>query len=189
MRCLLCLRLSINSICKKCQERLLKPTIYTRNLECGQKVYSLYPYNEIEELILTKHSDMGHSVYKLLSLKLADVAYKVFGNLCTVVPLESKKIGTYSHTALLAKGFKKRGFKVALGALQDRSGYNYGGKTLEYRLKNQRDFELKKEVEDVLLVDDIITTGVTFSSAISTLKTQGIEIVGCMTLSDARNIS
>jgi competence protein ComFC len=189
MRCLLCLRLSINSICRKCQDKLLTPTIYTRELECGYRVHSLYPYDEIEELILTKHSDTGHSIYKILSLQLAKAALELFGNNCTALPLESEKIGIYSHTALLAKGFKKRGFSLALGALRDRSGKNYTGKSLEYRLKNQRDFELKKIVENPLLIDDIITTGMTFSSAIATLKKEGIEPKGCIALADARNIT
>jgi len=40
--------------------------------------------------------------------------------------------------------------------------------------------------EDVILVDDIITTGLTLSQAIQSVEAEGKNVLFCLTLADAR---
>jgi len=60
---------------------------------------------------------------------------------------------------------------------------SYSGKTLQFRLENPRDFVYKgkKEVE-VILVDDIVTTGTTLQEAAKVLKQNGVNVLFALTL-------
>ena len=70
--------------------------------------------------------------------------------------------------------------------LRSKNDITYSGKTKEYRLNHPRDFELKEFKENnVILVDDIITTGLTLSQACNTLTCKGKEVLFCLTLADA----
>jgi competence protein ComFC len=63
---------------------------------------------------------------------------------------------------------------------------SYSGKSKQFRLLNPRDFELKKVNEkSVILVDDIITTNLTLTQAVTALQKENIEVLFCLTLADA----
>ena len=64
-----------------------------------------------------------------------------------------------------------------------RSGY--AGKSLQFRLDNPRDFDYhgKKDV-DVILVDDIITTGITLQEAQKVLTQSGVNVLFALVLAD-----
>jgi len=67
------------------------------------------------------------------------------------------------------------------------SSTSYSGKDYQFRLLNPRNFKMKTfDEEDVIVVDDIITTGLTLSQAVQTLQSQGKNVLFCLTLADAR---
>ena len=62
---------------------------------------------------------------------------------------------------------------------------NYSGQDLQSRLENPRDFLYKgKSNIDVILVDDIITTGITLQEAQKVLLSHGVNVLFALTLAD-----
>ncbi len=188
MRCLSCHKLSVTTFCKKCQERLLKPTITKRTIN-NLEVYSFFKYQHIQDLLLTKHTPQGFKIYKAL----AKLSFKLFiGNFIKNDPRDVYVIGVdenvksgYSHVALLTHEMSHKHVKVLHGKLMARNLVNYSGKKLQYRLENPRDFVYsgKKNIE-VILVDDIITTGTTLKEAKQVLEKDGVEVLFALTLAD-----
>ena len=192
MRCMMCENLSPTHICTHCQDTLLKPSLYKRRLDNGITVLSFYKYDEIKELIHTKHTDLGFHIYTILAKK----TFALFGDtfvfeadekVVSIAIDDTIKSG-YSHTALLNKQLKKRYIKPIYNKLRARNNISYSGKSREFRLNNLRDFQLKHFKEkSVILVDDIVTTGATLSQAIELLQIEGKEVLLCLTLCDVNN--
>jgi len=152
-------------------------------------VYSFYPYTQVERFIKTKHTYRGSKIYKILAKNsfgsfAKDFTYKdkVFA-----LPVDDKIKDNYSHTAILAQALRSKFIKPIFGKLRAKNSVSYSTKSLEFRLKNPRDFdyEFKSDVE-VILVDDVITTGSTLSEAYSLLKKSGVQVLFALTLADAR---
>ncbi len=188
MRCLSCHKLSMATFCKTCQERLLKPTVTKRTIN-GLEVYSFFKYQHIQDLLLTKHTPQGFKIYKAL----AKLSFKLFiDNFIENDPRDIYVVGVdenvksgYSHVALLTHEMSRKYVKVLHGKLMARSLVNYSGKKLQYRLENPRDFIYTgpKDI-NVILVDDIITTGTTIKEAKEVLEKHGIEVLFTLTLAD-----
>jgi competence protein ComFC len=71
------------------------------------------------------------------------------------------------------------------GTLMAQNRVNYSGKDLQFRLDNPRDFVYKgKSNIDVILVDDIITTGITLQEAQKVLIKHGVNVLFALTLAD-----
>ena len=95
---------------------------------------------------------------------------------------ENVKSG-YAHVALLTHEMKAKNVIVQYAKLMARNKTNSSGKTLKFRLENPRNFEYKgKKGVEVILVDDIITTGTTLKEATSVLKRNGVEVLFALTL-------
>ena len=63
----------------------------------------------------------------------------------------------------------------------------YAGKDLDFRLSNPRDFKYKGEKNiDVILVDDVVTTGTTLKEAKKVLANFGVNVLFCVVLVDKR---
>jgi len=188
MRCLSCHRLSIATFCTKCQERLLKPTVTKRTLN-GLEVYSFFKYQNIQDLLLTKHTPQGFKVYKAL----AKLSFKLFiknfmknnGSKIYIVGVDESVKSGYSHVALLTHEMREQNVTVLPAKLMSKNRVNYSGKSFQYRLENPRAFEYSgaKNVE-VILVDDIITTGTTLKEAREVLVQNGVEVLFALTLAD-----
>jgi competence protein ComFC len=72
--------------------------------------------------------------------------------------------------------------------LKAKNDISYSGKTREFRMLNPRDFEVKSfKQKDVIIVDDIITTGATLTQAIQTLTQENKNVPFCLTLTDVSN--
>jgi len=188
LRCLLCESWSRFHICGRCRTEQLSPSFYTRKIAGKIPVHSFYKYDEIEPLLLTKHTDLGYHVYKTL----ASVAFGAYAKTFTadeavaVVGVDDHVRHGYSHTALLARAMKSAKLTPRFSVLRDRSGHHYSGKDFQYRLTHPRAFELKAFPEkNVILVDDILTTGLTLTQAAETLAMEGKEVLFCLTLADA----
>jgi len=188
MRCLSCHQLSMATFCKKCREKLLKPTVSKRTIN-GLDVYSFFKYQHIQDLLLTKHTPQGFKVYKAL----AKLSFKYFienfmkndPRKIYVVGIDEHVKSGYSHVALLTHEMNHKNVNILHGKLIAQNQVNYSGKKLQYRLENPREFIYrgKKDIE-VILVDDIITTGTTLKEANEVLKKEGIEVLFALTLAD-----
>jgi len=165
---------------------LLQPTVSKRTFG-SLDVYSFFKYQNIEDLLLTKHTPQGFKLYKAL----AQLSFKPFmqkfmhedSRTIYVVGIDENIKSGYAHVALLTHEMKAKNVKVQHAKLMARNLESYSGKTLQFRLENPRDFVYKgkKEVE-VILVDDIVTTGTTLQEAAKVLKQNGVNVLFALTL-------
>lgn len=92
----------------------------------------------------------------------------------------------YSHTAILNKALTCRAIKPLFNKLRAGNSISYSGKSKEFRDMNPRNFKMKKfNANDIILVDDIITTGSTLSQAIEISTKHQKDVLFCLTLADA----
>ncbi|MEA1983008.1 MAG: phosphoribosyltransferase family protein [Campylobacterota bacterium] len=185
----MCENLSLTHICQHCQETFLSPSLYKRQLSNGITVISFYKYSEIKELLHTKYTDLGYHIYKIL----AQLSFKKFADefetdeeLVSIGIDDSVKSG-YSHTAILNHSMKSQYIKPLYSKLRATNPISYSGKSLEYRKDNPRNFQLTKfTAKNIILVDDIITTGTTLEQAVKILYESDKHVLLCLTLADAR---
>jgi competence protein ComFC len=189
MKCLLCESLSFTHICSFCQENFLKPQIFKRKLHDQIEVISFYRYNDIKEMLFTKHTDIGYYIYNILaknSFQKFASEFEFTNKVASIAIDDSTKSG-YSHTSILNHALKSQYIKPLNSKLRARNDVKYSGKTKEFRIKNPRGFKIKDfEQKDVILVDDIITTGTTLTQAHNALRQKNKNLLFCLTLSDAR---
>ena len=188
MKCLLCESLSLTHICHSCQELFLTPSIYKRKILNNIEVLSFYKYNDIKNLLHTKHTDLGYYIYNILaknSLEKFANNFK-YTQILTSIAIDDKIKNGYSHTAILNKIMNSEYIKPQFNKLRASNSISYSGKSKEFRLLNPRNFEINGLIEnDIILIDDIITTGSTLTQAIQCLKNNKKEVLFCLTLADA----
>ncbi len=180
---------SIKLVCTKCQKTFLAPQLSTRILSDGFKIFSFYFYADIADLLKTKHTHIGASIYAIL----AKNAFRFFVNefytkeTIYAIPIDDHVCYGYSHTAILAKALKSRNIKPAFNSLRAKNRITYSGKTLQYRLENPREFEYTfKSGIDAILIDDIVTSTTTINEAKNTLIKAEVNPIFALTLADAR---
>jgi len=183
----MCESLSLKHICNSCQELYLTPQIYKRQLTNNIQVISFFKYEEIKDLLHTKHTDLGFHIYNILaknSMQLFSTEFH-FDTRVVAIAIDDSVKSSYSHTALLSKALKSQTIKPLFNKLRVKNSISYSGKSREYRLANPRNFIVNSFKEkDVILVDDIITTGSTLNEAILALKAKNKEVLFCLTLCD-----
>jgi len=188
MRCYVCAKLSFPIICNVCKNKLLRTTMSTRKIGTLD-VISFYKYSMLESLLLTKHKPEGYRIYK----SLAGITMKPFirefiesdDRDVHVVGIDEYVKSGYSHVALLTRAMKTKHSIPLHASLMARNRVNYSGKDLQFRLNNPRDFVYKGESNiDVILVDDIITTGITLQEAQKVLTQSGVNVLFALTLAD-----
>jgi len=187
MKCLMCESLSLKHICPTCQTKFLTPSLYKRKLSNGIEVLSFYKYKEIEDLLLTKHTDLGFYIYTLLAeLSLQKFAkHFAFVEEIVSVAVDDTIESGYSHTAILNRALQSDIIKPLHKRLRATNAIKYAGKSRAFRLQNPREFRLKKFREkNVIVVDDIITTGSTLYQATELLKRSDKDVLFCLTLCD-----
>jgi len=189
MKCLLCESLSFAHICTSCQKNFLTPSIYKRKILNNIEVISFYKYHDIKKLLHTKHTDLGYYIYSIL----ASNSFSKFANEFTYIDAitsiaidDSVKSG-YSHTAVLNKALESKYIRPKYNKLRAKNDISYSGKSKDFRLLNPRNFIFKDETSnEVILVDDIITTGSTLTQATQTIQNSQKKVLFCLTLADAR---
>jgi competence protein ComFC len=188
MRCFSCSKLSIKIICKRCVEQLFIPTISTRKVGTLD-VISFFKYSTLETLLHTKHKPEGYRIYKAL----AEMTMKPFIEEFVesderdvyIVGIDEYVKSGYSHVALLTRAMKTKSSIIQHSSLMAQNRVNYSGKNLQFRLDNPRDFLYKGNSNiDVILVDDIITTGITLQEAQKILMSHGVNVLFALTLAD-----
>jgi len=189
MRCMVCESLSLKHICKTCQNEFLSPSFYERKLLGKIPVYSFYKYQDIESLLLTKHTNLGYYIYTILaqnSFKPFSENFE-FAHKIASLGIDDHTRNGYSHTAILNKQLKSSVIRPIYAKLRAKNSVSYSGKDYQYRLLNPRDFNINRfKEQDVVLVDDIITTGLTLTQAVQALEKGGKNVLFCLTLADAR---
>ena len=188
MRCHSCSKLSLKVICKTCREKLFKPNIQTQKIGTID-VISFYRYAVIASLLHTKHKPEGYRIYQ----SLAEMTVKPFihefienndGDVYIIGIDEHVKSG-YAHVALLTHAMKTKTSIPQHAALLAGNRVNYSGKSLQFRLEHPREF-VYTGVEDVhaILVDDIVTTGITLQEAQKVLMQHGVNVLFALTLAN-----
>lgn len=188
MKCMLCESLALTHICDSCQKTFLTPSIYKRKILNNIEVISFYKYSDIKNLLFTKHTDLGYYIYNILALNSFAKFATEFQHTDTITSIavdDNVKSG-YSHTAILNKTLKSKYIKPQFNKLRAKNDISYSGKSKEFRLLNPRDFSFKDETtKDIILVDDIITTGLTLTQATQSIQNSQKEVLFCLTLADA----
>lgn len=188
MKCLLCEEFSFNIICKTCQNKLLVPSFYKREIEKDFFNYSFYSFTEIEDLLTSKYYFHGDRIYNILaSLSFAKFASSfTFDEIVYSIGIDEHTRHNFSQTAILSSHLKSKYIKPLYGKCKATNKIKYAGQNLEFRKKNKRKFKTNLENKNIILVDDLITTGTTILEAKKTLEKKGNNILFSLTLADAK---
>lgn len=191
MRCYSCAKLSVKIICTSCKETLFSPKISTKKIGTLD-VISFYRYSTLESLLHTKHKPQGYRIYKALAQMTFKPFMKEFvENIDSdiyVIGIDENVRSGYSHVALLSRSMKTKKSFPLHATLMAQNSVNYSGKSLQYRLDHPREFKYSgKSNIDVILVDDIITTGITLQEAQYVLSKQGVNVLFALTLADVES--
>ncbi|WP_257928678.1 transformation system, putative amidophosphoribosyltransferase CtsW [Campylobacter lari] len=189
MKCFNCHGFSFASFCPACKEELLEYSLGIRELEGNFKVYYFYQYEQIKHLIYFKHKFQGYFVLNALA-KLSFAKFKdFFQPSCEInaIALDDKTYKNYSHTAILTKHLKTQFIKPMYHTLQASSQHKYSGKSLQFRKDNKRTYKLLKSPKyPVILVDDVVTTGLSLLEAKEFLEKNNIEVLFALVLANAK---
>ncbi len=152
-------------------------------------VISFYRYTTIQSLLHSKHKPEGHRIFKLLGEMVFQPFMKEFvenndGDVYVVGVDEHVKSG-YAHVALLTRAMQMPTVIPQHASLLATKRVNYSGKSLQFRLDHPRDFVYSgKEDVHAILVDDIVTTGITLQEAQKVLMQHGVNVLFALTLAD-----
>ena len=169
-------------------EQLFIPTMSTRKVGTLD-VVSFFKYSSLETLLHSKHKPEGYRIYKAL----ANITMKPFieefvesdDRDVYIIGIDEYVKSGYSHVALLTRAMKTKSSIIQHSSLMAQNRVNYSGKNLQFRLENPRDFLYKgKSNIDVILVDDIITTGITLQEAQKVLISHGVNVLFALTLAE-----
>jgi len=188
MRCYSCSKFSLNIVCKTCQKQLFRTTIGTRTVGTLD-VISFYKYSTLEPLLLTKHTSHGYRIYKALAQMTMRPFIKEFiehdDGIVYIIGIDEYVKNGYAHVSLLTHAMKSERSIPLHATLMAQNRVHYAGKDLQFRLNNPRNFKYTgKRNIDVILVDDIITTGITLQEAQKVLIENGVNVLFALTLAD-----
>ena len=151
-------------------------------------MYSFFSYDTIAPLLHVKHQLHGSRVYEQLAQHSFNSFIQTidFTTPIIAVPVDDHVRSGYSHTAILAKALTSLHVKPRYNVLRAQSLISYSGKSLKERQSNPRDFTCKLSGScDIILVDDLVTTGLTLLEAKKTLEKAGHTVLFALTLADA----
>ena len=188
MRCFSCHKLSLKPICNICQKSLFSPNIKTIKLDFLD-VISFFRYAEIEDFLHTKHKPEGFRIYKALGNMVLKPFMEEFissdDSEVYVIGVDEFVKSGYSHTAILANSMKMKSSNPLHSTLIATNKVSYSGKDLEFRINNPRDFKYSGPQDiDVVLVDDIMTTGTTLREAHELLSYKGVNVLFALVLAN-----
>jgi len=189
MRCITCEQWSFQIICKSCQTTLLQPTLNKRQLDEDFFVYSFYSYEELQDLLNTKYEFFGDKVFNIL----AQLSFEKFSSNFNYhdkvisIPIDDHTRHEFSQSAILAKHTKSKIITPIYSTLKATNKIKYAGKNLDFRQKNPRRFKYTGNNEiKVILIDDLVTTGLTLREARKKLLKFKCETLFALTLCDAK---
>ena len=193
MKCLSCNKLSVKPICKECAKIYLKPEMIEKKIG-NLKVISFFDYYLVSELVKSKYIVSGYRFYRYIAkkffqpfLKAYSTSYNGNKDKLHIIGVDENVLRGYSNVSILMHyGAKDTGLKVLHNVLKANKQIHYAGKSLEYRLNNPREFVYSgpKDI-DVILIDDVVTTGTTLQEASLVLKKNGVNIHFALTVANA----
>jgi competence protein ComFC len=152
------------------------------------KVISFYDFDEIEPLLYAKYHPCGSFALKYLAKKAFAPFFGALelDNPAALLPIDDRAERWFSHTAVLAKYAANGCVHARFGRMRAKSAAAYAGKTLAFRHSNPRRFDFKPFDEtDVILLDDLMTTGTTLNEARSVVENAGKNALFAVTLAKA----
>lgn len=188
MRCYSCAKFSFEILCKQCRKNLFATQIGTRKVGTLDVIY-FYKYTHLETLLHTKHKPEGYRIYKALANMTLKPFMKEFleadDREVYIVGVDEVVKNGYAHVGVLTHQMKFTHTTVLHASLLARNRVNYSGKSLQFRLENPRNFIYRgKKGVDVILVDDIVTTGITLQEAQKVLMDSGVNVLFALVLAD-----
>jgi competence protein ComFC len=188
MVCHICNNLYFSIICKKCQKEHLQFRLQKRYISKDFFTYTFYDLSRIDYLIKSKYLDIGSAIFKVLAKNSLSKFAKEFKYSCYAVGIDNSISKGYSHSAILTKSLNSRYIKPLYNSLEiTNSHIKYSGKSKKYREDNRREFNYSgKKSIDVILVDDVITTGLTLIEAKKSLEVYNINVLFAIVLADSR---
>ena len=190
MRCFSCRSWSFQPICRHCLEASFVPKVQRRQVGTLD-VYSFFPYEQIEPLLLTKHKPEGWRIYRFLAKRFVRPFLQTFAQGLSsdvhILGIDERPKGGYAHVAVLTHAL--RGIdhlSVRHGMLRATHHVSYAGQSLAYRLAHPRGFTYRGEGGiEAIIIDDIVTTGTTLQEAYMTLQIHDVNVLFALTLADA----
>ncbi len=194
MYCCICSKLSLYIICNKCLNKL-SHIESKRILANGLKVFSTFSFSELKMLVSSKNNIIGSRVFTRLGVygvkKFFDYNKEILNvdkKYIAVVCVRNNLIGAYSHSAILAKCFKKYGFNVFYNSLiiGNNSHFSLLNKQQRQNIGRNFHFKIKSTFKGIIIIDDIITTGQTLLEASEAIKQNNNIPLFSWTLCDSR---
>ncbi|OBV28971.1 hypothetical protein BKN38_01890 [Helicobacter sp. CLO-3] len=191
MKCLSCARFCLGVLCERCLESI--PFRLSMREVRGVRVYGFFAYDDVEFLLRTKYYAIGSRILARLARK---AAHKCFGEVLAgvdlrgvcMVGIDDSARSFYSHTGVIMHEFAKAsGLAPIYGELKAAHDISYAGKSLAYRQSHKRGLRYTHKERDLIIIDDIITTGTSFSEAIEVCQNAGAQVHLCLALCDARS--
>lgn len=191
MRCFNCGSFTLLDLCEHCIAELSEFSLGVRELENDFKVYSFYKYNDIKHLLHSKHKFYGYFIFNALA-RISFTKFKEFfapQEFINAVPLDDKvENGLYSHSAILARYLKSKFIQPLYKVLHAHSQVKYSGQSIAFRQAHKRQYKLlKKPKFPVILIDDIVTTGLSLLEAKELLEKNKIPVLFALVLADAKD--
>ena len=123
---------------------------------------------------------------KILAKKSIQKFFSLYPQRVNIIPIDDNPQKGFSHTAVLASVIENH--NIIYGSLWARNRVHYAGKSLEFRLNNPRNFEYRgAENIDVVLLDDVLTTGSTIAEAKEVLKKHNVNVLFSVVLANLQN--
>jgi len=193
MRCFSCDNFSIEPVCKNCIRDFLTPEMIKKEIG-NLEVISFFDYYLTVEFIKSKYTTSGYRVYKFLAQKyLAPFVESYYKSIHSSKPLyligvdEDISRGYSNVAQMVHYGALKNPTKALHNVLKAKSRVKYAGESLEFRLKNPRNFVYKgPKGIDAILIDDTVTTGTTLEEAHRVLKSSEVNVHFALTLANAK---
>lgn len=155
-------------------------------------VYACYSLEEISPIINSKYSQLGRPLIGTLArYAFQKMVPEIIPNhlaLVYAIPIDDHVRQRGSHSAILVQILGRFGFCPLYGSLRANSRESYAGKSYRFRIENPRNFAYTGlSAVQAVLVDDVVTTGLTMQEAKEELERHEVEVLFGLVLADARS--
>ncbi len=186
MKCLICAKFCFGVLCDKCLDSI--PITPQKRVVDGVTIYSFFRYDDVNFLMNAKYHIIGSRIISHLAKIASDSFFGLDSRFDGIsgVGIDDYVNSFYSHTGVILKHFARNGIKPLYGQLRARNNVSYAGKPLAYRQAHKRDLRFSAKAKDIMIVDDIITTGTSFGEAIDVCTKAGAKVHFGIALCDAK---